>query len=164
MGSSVNSCANTVTFVPGHFSAIQEDHADQPPAGVPWARPSASCPCMHSLTLRTTEAGHIIYGSIAFCGLSTCFISKFGFRGAVPFKNCSPSILALLSTVAGSLKPEDDCVPSLTLTPPDPTLTVRASADCRSADAPPTGCSGSGRLAWTRSICSCLDSCSDMSC
>lgn len=40
---------------------------------------------------------------------------------------------------------------------PEPTLTVRASADSKSAD--PGGSSGSGKLALTRSILSFLDSC-----
>lgn len=59
--------------------------------------------------------------------------------GTVGFFNSSPSTLALLSAVAGSLNPSAEPVPSLTLTPPLPTLTVRWSADWRSALAPPTG-------------------------
>jgi hypothetical protein len=86
------------------------------------------------------------------------------FYGAVGFLNSSPSTRTLLSAVAGPLRPSDDPVPNLTLTPPLPTLTVRASADCKSALAPPTGWSGSGRLAWTRSMVSCLLSCSERSC
>jgi hypothetical protein len=85
-------------------------------------------------------------------------------HGFVSFRNSWPSIRALLSAVAGSLKPELLSVPRGTLTPPLPTFTVRASADWRSALAPPTGWSGSGRFAFTRSICSALDSCSDSIC
>jgi len=65
--------------------------------------------------------------------------SQSGLYGAVAFLYSSPSTLTLLSAVAGPLNPSEDCVPNLTLTPPLPTLTVRASADCRSAVAPPTG-------------------------
>lgn len=85
-------------------------------------------------------------------------------HGAVGFFSSSPSTLALLSAVAGSLRPEAEPVPNLTLTPPLPTLTVLWSADCRSALAPPTGCSGRGRLAFTRSISSALSPCSERSC
>lgn len=76
-------------------------------------------------------------------------------HGSVGTLYSFPSMRALLSAVAGSLKAVPP-VPSLTSTPPDPTLTVRASALSRSAV--PGGSSGSGRLAFTRSICSSFDS------
>ena len=85
-------------------------------------------------------------------------------HGAVAFLTSSPSTLALLSAVAGPLKPSEDPVPNLTLTPPLPTFTVRPSADSRSALAPPTGWSGRGRFALTRSMVSCLFSFSERSC
>src|SRR6202034_1760819 len=80
-------------------------------------------------------------------------------QGAVFVFHVSPSILTLDSAVAGSLNPL--LLPLFlemsSLILPEPTLTVCASADSKSAD--PGGSSGSGRLALTRSILSFLDSC-----
>jgi hypothetical protein len=80
-------------------------------------------------------------------------------QGAVFVFHVSPSVLTLESAVAGSLNPLllPLFLEMLSLILPEPTLTVRASADSKSAD--PGGSSGSGRLALTRSILSFLDSC-----
>jgi hypothetical protein len=87
--------------------------------------------------------------------LISCHAQEVGF-GSVGTLNSFPSTLTPLSAVAGPLNPLLLCVPSFTSTPPLPTFTVLASADCKSAEAPPTGWSGRGRLAWTRAICSSL--------
>jgi hypothetical protein len=80
-------------------------------------------------------------------------------QGAVFVFHVSPSSLTLDSAVAGSrnplLLPLFLEMSSLIL--PEPTLTVLASADSKSAD--PGGSSGSGRLALTRSIFWSLGSC-----
>src|SRR5947209_20485762 len=77
-------------------------------------------------------------------------------QGAVFVFHVSPSVLTLDCAVAGSLNPL--LLPLFlemsSLILPEPTLTVRASADSKSADS--GGSSGSGRLALTRSILSFL--------
>jgi hypothetical protein len=80
-------------------------------------------------------------------------------QDAVFVFHVSPLVLTLESAVAGSLNPL--LLPLFlemsSLVLPEPTLTVRGSADSKSAD--PGGSSGSGRLVLTRSILSFLHSC-----
>lgn len=81
------------------------------------------------------------------------------FQGAVLVFHSSPSILTLESAVAGSLNPL--LLPlraeTSSLIRPEPTLTVRASAEFQSDGL--GGSPGRGRLALTRSIFSSFDSC-----